>query len=82
VLLYINWADRDIEIVADRGISAVVTQAEWENICLSIEQSFRAGRFEPGLIEGISQITQLLAVHFPAVPGNNADELGNRPVML
>ena len=26
VLLYINWADRNIEIVADRGISARVTQ--------------------------------------------------------
>ncbi len=82
VLLYINWADRDIEIVADRGISARVTQAEWEKVCLFIEQSFRAGRFELGLVEGISQITQLLVVHFPAVPGNNADELGNRPVIL
>ena len=82
VLLYINWADRDIEIVADRGISARVTQDEWESICLAIEQAFRAGRFEEGLVEGIRQITRLLMVHFPAVPGNNADELGNRPVIL
>ncbi len=81
VLLYVNWADRDIEIVADRGISARVKQDEWEAVCLAIEQSFRAGRFEEGLVEGIRQITRLLAMHFPAAT-DNVDELGNRPVML
>lgn len=81
VLLYVNWADRDIEIVADRGISARVTQDEWEAICRVIEQSFRAGQFENGLLEGIRHITRLLAEHFPAA-SDNVDELGNRPVML
>lgn len=81
VLLYINWADRDIEIVADRGISARVTQAEWEAICRAIEHLFGNGQFEAGMLEAIRQITHLLAVHFPAASGN-ADELGNRPVML
>lgn len=81
VLLYVNWTDRNIEIVADRGISARVTQTEWEAICQVIEQSFRAGQFEAGLLEGIRRITRLLAEHFPAASGN-ADELGNRPVIL
>jgi len=81
VLLYINHADRDIEIVADRGISAQVTQAQWEAICRSIEQAFRERRFEQGLLEGIRQITDLLAKHFPA-SGENPDELGNRPTLL
>ena len=73
VLLYINWADRDI--------NARVTQGEWEAICLAIEQSFRAGQFEAGLLEGIRRITRLLAVHFPGA-SDNVDELFNRPVML
>ncbi|MDP1538078.1 MAG: TPM domain-containing protein [Burkholderiales bacterium] len=81
VLLYINWADRDIEIVADRGISAQVTQDEWEAICRVIEQEFHAERFESGVLEGIRQITELLAVHFPG-GGDNPDELSNRPVRL
>jgi hypothetical protein len=81
VLLYINWADRNIEIVADRGISARVPQDQWESICLTIEQSFRAGQFEAGLLEGIRRITGLLAIHFPGA-SDNVDELGNRPVML
>ncbi|MBY0270283.1 MAG: TPM domain-containing protein [Burkholderiales bacterium] len=81
VLLYINWVDRDIEIVADRGISARVTQAQWEAICRVMEQAFREQRFEAGLLEGIRQITTLLAQHFPAT-ADNPDELGNRPVLL
>lgn len=81
VLLYINHADRDIEIVADRGISARVTQAQWEEICRSIELEFREHRFEAGLLEGIRQITGLLTRHFPAT-GDNPDELGNRPTLL
>ncbi|MBV5271977.1 MAG: TPM domain-containing protein, partial [Afipia sp.] len=30
ILIYLLLADRDVEIVADRGISEKVTQAEWE----------------------------------------------------
>ncbi|MGP1664337.1 MAG: TPM domain-containing protein [Rhodanobacter sp.] len=81
VLLYINWADRDIEIVADRGISAHVTQDQWEAICRAMEQAFREHRFEAGLLEGIRRITDLLTRHFPAT-GDNPDELGNRPALL
>lgn len=81
VLLYINHADRDIEIVADRGISAQVTQEQWEAICRGIEQAFRERRFEEGLLEGIRRITVLLQQHFPAT-GENPDELGNRPWLL
>ncbi len=81
VLLYINWVDRNIEIVADRGISARVTQEQWEAICRDIERAFRAGQFEAGLMEGIRQTTALLAQHFPAAD-NNPDELSNRPALL
>ncbi len=81
VLLYINWADHNIEVVADRGINAQVMQAQWEAICQVIEQSFRAGRFEDGVIDGIEQITALLTQHFPA-DSDNLDELSDRPVLL
>lgn len=82
VLLYINWVDHDIEIVADRGISAQVTQEQWEAICRVIEQAFRAGRFEDGVIEGIADITVLLERHFPAGDSSNPDELANQPRVL
>lgn len=79
VLLYINWADRNIEIVADRGINARVSSDDWEFICQGIEAQFRAGRHVDGLCDGIAGITALLARHFPVGDGLNPDELDNRP---
>ena len=81
VLLYLQLVDRDIEIIADRGISACVTQDVWEGICQRMEAAFREGRFEEGVITGLREITALLARHFPA-RAENPDELSNKPVVL
>jgi hypothetical protein len=81
VLIYVQLVDRRIEIVADRGISAKVDQGAWDAICRSMEESFRAGRFEEGALQGIRAISQLLARHFPP-NGSNPDELPDQPVVL
>jgi uncharacterized membrane protein len=81
VLIYLQLVDRDIEIVADRGINAKVSHATWEAICRRMEAAFRAGDFEGGALAGIEDITQLLARHYPP-RGENPDELPNRPVVL
>lgn len=81
VLIYLLLADHDIEIVADRGISARVDQREWEQINRTMEEAFRAQQFEQGALTGIRAITTLLAHHFPT-DGNNPDELSNRPILL
>jgi len=81
VLIYLQMVDHKIEIVADRGIDRLVPQAEWDAICKRMEQAFRAGRFEDGVVRAVGEITELLAAHFP--PGaENPDELPNRPVVL
>src|SRR6186713_3204818 len=33
VLIYVLLADRDVEIVADRGAAAVIQPADWEAVC-------------------------------------------------
>lgn len=81
VLIYLQLVDRNIEIVADRGISAKVDQREWDSICRRMEAAFRARRFEEGVLEGIQDITALLAKHFPA-RGANPDELPDKPLVL
>ncbi len=81
VLIYVQLIDRDIEIVADRGINARVVQAEWEAICQRMESEFRAGRFEAGALAGIDEVTALLARHFPAREAN-PNELSDKPVVL
>lgn len=81
VLIYLQLVDRDIEIVADRGINARIAQLEWDAICNRMESAFRERRYEAGVLEGIAEINQLLARHFPGA-GRNPDELPDRPVVL
>jgi len=81
VLLYVQLIDRDIEIVADRGISARVSQNEWNAICTRMETAFREGRFEAGALTGIGEVTALLVRHFPARAADT-NELPDEPVVL
>jgi uncharacterized membrane protein len=81
VLIYLLLADRDIEIVADRGIAARVDPGAWEAVAAAMEGEFRAGRFEAGAIEGIRRVSAILAANLPP-DGHNPDELANRPVIL
>ncbi len=82
VLIYVLYAERRIEIVADRGIAAMVEQAEWDAICVEMSQAFRAGLFESGAVAGLQRVTSLLAAHFPPSTGGNPDELTNRVLIL
>lgn len=81
VLIYLLLADRDVEIVADRGINAKVGAAGWEVICREMEVDFRAGNFERGVIRGVEAVSRELAKHFPKVAGG-PNELPDAPVVI
>jgi uncharacterized membrane protein len=81
ILIYILLADREVHIIADRGIAQKVTQQEWDAIAKTMQTAFSKGEFRRGSLIGIEQLTQLLANHFP--PGaKNVNELPNKPVIL
>lgn len=81
VLIYVLLADRNVEIVADRGIDAAVGHAAWEAICAAMESEFRNGHFERGALAGIAAVTAHLAAHFPKT-GDTRNELPDTPVVL
>jgi len=81
VLIYLLLADRDVEIVADRGIDAHVGSAGWEKICVEMETEFRTGQFEQGVIKGIEAVSRQLAAHFPPT-GAGRNELPDAPVVI
>ena len=82
VLIYLLLADRRVEIIADRGIHALVGDTAWETICGAMQREFAAGRFEAGMLAGLSSVSDLLAQHFPAKAGNNPNELPDAPVVV
>ena len=82
VLVYLLLADRDVEIIADRGINARVRNEEWESICRKMEAAFAQGQFEAGVISGIEAIGAHLREHFPAEAAGGENELPDTPVIL
>lgn len=80
-MIFVQFADRRIEVVADRGISARVGQAEWDAICRGMEAAFHSRAYEAGALEAIERASRLLARHFPARQ-TNPNELPDKPAML
>jgi uncharacterized membrane protein len=81
VLIYLLLADRDVEIVADRGIHVRAGAHAWEAICRWMESELRAGRYEQAVCGGIERVSGLLESHFPR-GAQGPNELPDRPVVL
>ena len=83
VLIYVELADRSIEIVADRGIARHVPDSAWQDLAVKMRERFRAGAFEEGVTLAVEAVAQRLRQHFPLAEGaRNPDELSNRPAVL
>ena len=81
VLIYLLLADRDVEIVADRGIDQHVGRDGWEAICHEMEGLFRKGQFEAGVLQGIAHISAELEKYFPQT-GASKNEVSNKPLVM
>ena len=79
VLIYVLWADRDVEIVADRGFNGRVKAEQWAAVCKTMEQHFAKGEVVAAVVQGIREVGTLIAQHFPACDRN---EQPDRPVIL
>jgi uncharacterized membrane protein len=81
VLIYLLLADRQVEIIADRGIDAKVGAAGWQKICAAMETDFRGGNFGGGVIKGVQAVSRELATYFPRHSAG-PNELPDAPVVI
>jgi uncharacterized membrane protein len=79
VLIYVLWADRDVEIVADRGFNGRVKAEQWAAVCKAMEQHFAKGDAAAAVVQGIREVGALMAQHFPV---SDRNEQSDRPVIL
>jgi len=82
LLIYLLYADRDVEIVADRGFNDRVAPAEWAAVCARMREYLARGEFEAGVLAGVEEASAIVARHFPLRGTASADELPDRPVVL
>ena len=82
VLIYLLVSERKIELLADRGVNAVVAPGQWRGMVDRMARAFSDGRFEDGLTQALEEVSAPLVAHFPASPGAaNLNELPDRPAV-
>jgi uncharacterized membrane protein len=81
VLLYINIADRRVEIIADRAAARAVDDGTWRAIAERLTQSFAAGTFEMGMSAALDAMNAVLTQAFPAEGAAPLRELDDAPIV-
>jgi uncharacterized membrane protein len=81
VLLYVNLAERKVEVVADRGIDRKIDAATWRAVCDTLTAGYARGEFHDSTLAAIGQVNALLHEHFPST-GPRPNELPDDPVIL
>ena len=82
VLIYVSFAERMAELIADESIHAKVPDGTWDQAMAALVAGLRHGRPAAGFTEAIQLCANLLADHFPARMGDNPNELPDAVVVL
>jgi putative membrane protein len=83
VLIFAAVAERYVEVIADGGINAKVTQEVWDSAVAALIAGIKDGRPADGFVAAIEQCGAVLAEHFPAAPGSvNPDEIADKLVEI
>ncbi|WP_353190604.1 TPM domain-containing protein [Pandoraea pnomenusa] len=83
ILLYINLADHDIELVADKGVNALVPTHRWDAVVTQMSAGFRDERYVPSVLEALDTLRGIARESLPAHAGAApANALTDRPLML
>jgi uncharacterized membrane protein len=81
VLIYLNLAERKVDIVADRGIDRKIDAATWQAVCATMTRGFGRGDYHDATLAAVAQVNELLRTHFPS-NGARPNELPDQPLML
>jgi uncharacterized membrane protein YgcG len=81
VLIYLNLADHQVEIVADRGVGRLVQPAEWQAVCDTMTAQLKLGAYHDSTIAALRQLNALLAGKLPAT-GDRQNQLSDKPIIL
>ncbi|HAT30560.1 MAG TPA: hypothetical protein DCW29_06795 [Janthinobacterium sp.] len=81
VLIYINLAGRQVEIVADRNVGRRIEAGQWQAICAMLTAGFTSGAYRDSTLAAIAALNELLRQHFPAGAARS-NELPNAAIVL
>jgi len=81
VLIYVSFAERFAEVIADTGIYRKVPPSTWEDVVGELTNHLASGSIAEGFIRAVERCGKVLAKHFP--PGTaDSNELPNHLIIL
>ncbi|MGX2966838.1 TPM domain-containing protein [Ursidibacter sp. B-7004-1] len=80
VLLYLSFKPHLIAVIGDEGIHQKVGNSFWQGVYDSMKADCQKGQFTQAICEGIKQVENQLARHFP-IQANDVNELSNEVII-
>ncbi|MEN6671229.1 TPM domain-containing protein [Psychrobacter sp. B38] len=82
VLVYVNICEHQLEIVADRGISAHVSPTVWQAMCEKAVSGIANKKTEESVGELLAEVGQVLRQYYQLEDNPSGNELSNTVVFL
>ncbi len=82
ILIFVSTRERLAELIADEGIAAKVDPRVWDAAMARLISGIKAGRAAEGFGQAITLCGEILTEHFPAIPGDNPNELPDSVVQI
>lgn len=82
VLIYVSFAERMAELVADEAIHTQVPPGTWDRAMAALVEGLKEGTPAAGFIAAVGHCADVLADKFPARFGDNPNELPDAVVVL
>lgn len=60
IMIFISFFEHEVIVMADRGISKVVEQQEWDKIVAELVGNIRTGKIVEGIVAGITRCGEIL----------------------
>jgi putative membrane protein len=60
IMIFVSFFEREVIVMADRGISKVVEQKEWDKLVRGIIQNVRSGKVADGMASAIHRCGEIL----------------------
>ena len=82
VLIFVSFAERMAELIADEGVASHVEPHVWDRAMAALTEGLRRGEPGAGMAAAVRLCGDVLAERCPADPQDNPDQLPNNVVVL
>jgi putative membrane protein len=77
ILIFISFFEHEVIVMADKGISKVVDQKEWDTVVRIIIENIKKGKITDGIVSAISRCGDILLEKGFVITPDDVNELGD-----